>query len=129
VRYEDLVSDPEHVLRSLCSFVELPFDAAMLRYFERADDVLEGVDHRWQHKRVYLPPTQGLRDWRRDMSPDELELFESIAGGLLVELGYERGTRVASLRSRARATRVWTQVQARRGVSRIGALSATGTRS
>jgi hypothetical protein len=128
VRYEDLVRDPEPVLRSLCSFVDLPFDGAMMRYFERADDVMEGIDHRSQHGSVYLPPTQGLRDWRRDMAPDEVELFESIAGRLLAELGYELRSRAASLRSSARAVRAWTGVQARRGASRIGALSAVGSR-
>jgi hypothetical protein len=129
VRYEDLVHDPEDVLRSLCSFVDLPFDSTMLQYFERADDVMAGVDHRSQHRGVYLPPTQGLRDWRRDMAPDELELFESIGGGLLTQLGYERGTVTASLRSRARAARAWTAVQARRGASRMSALNVAGSRS
>jgi Sulfotransferase family len=128
VRYEDLVRDPEPVLRSLCSFVELPFDGAMLRYYERANDVMEGVDHRSQHRSVYLPPTPGLRDWRRDMAPDEVELFESIAGRLLAELGYERRTHAGSLLARARAASVWTGVQARRGASRLSVLSASGSR-
>jgi hypothetical protein len=127
VRYEDLVDDPERVLRSLCSFVDLAFDPLMLRYFERADDVMEGVDHRSHHRSVYLPPTRGLRDWRRDMSPDELRLFESIAGRLLAELGYERGARAVSLRSRAHAASAWTRVQARRGASRMR-VGAAGSR-
>ena len=36
VRYEDLVADPDTVLRSLCEFIDLPFDPSMLRYHERA---------------------------------------------------------------------------------------------
>ena len=35
-RYEDLVAAPERVLRSVCEFVELPFEANMLRYPEAA---------------------------------------------------------------------------------------------
>ena len=37
IRYEDLLSDPEAVLRSLCTFVELPYDPVMLTYHRQAD--------------------------------------------------------------------------------------------
>ncbi len=40
VRFERLVHEPELVLRELCEFLELPFDAAMLRAHERAAGVL-----------------------------------------------------------------------------------------
>jgi hypothetical protein len=38
VRYEDLVAEPERVLHGVCTFVGLPFDAALLRHHERVDD-------------------------------------------------------------------------------------------
>ena len=43
-------------------------------------------------KRSWLPPTTGLRDWRSQMTRDELARFESAAGLLLDDLGYERGS-------------------------------------
>jgi hypothetical protein len=88
VRYEQLVTDPEQVLRETCGFLDLPFDAAMLRYHDRAGDVVDGFRIRSEHRHLAQPPTAGLRDWRRDMPDRELRLFEAVAGDLLAELGY-----------------------------------------
>ena len=41
-------------------------------------------------KRAWLPTTRGLRNWRSEMSTEDLERFEAAAGDLLDELGYER---------------------------------------
>ena len=41
VRYEDLITDTEGVLRRVCEHVELDFDPAMLDYHERAEERLQ----------------------------------------------------------------------------------------
>jgi len=87
VRYEALVADPEQTLRELCDFLELPYDPAMLNYHaereKRPDDPAVGSS-------AQLPPTQGLRDWRTQMSVHDAELVEALTGELLSDLGYER---------------------------------------
>jgi len=95
VRYETLVEDPESTVRSLCEFIDLPFDPRMLRYYEQEDlfghrskPHAEGRTKEGHHNK---PPTKGLRDWRNQMSKKDLTLFEVAAGDLLDELGYERG--------------------------------------
>ena len=45
---------------------------------------------------AWLPPTAGLRDWQSQMPRHDVELFEALAGGLLSELGYERGVETIS---------------------------------
>lgn len=97
VRYEDLVERPEATLRGLCDFVQLNFDGAMLRYFERAHGI---VGSRLSDRRIQRPPTAGLRDWRKEMPVGDLELIEALAGGLLTDLNYERGVPVIPLRTR-----------------------------
>lgn len=104
VRYEDLVREPENVVRRICSFIDLPFDAAMLRYPERALGRLG--EHRARHDlhgrelvsqeerlgqqlattRPPDPSRVGL--WRTAMSRQEVEVFENVSGGLLRDLGY-----------------------------------------
>jgi hypothetical protein len=104
VHYERLVREPEPVLRELCDFLELPFDRAMLRAHERAADVMarlpatRRVDGRTttraeriaRHAHLGHPPdpTRAGR-WRETLTADEAARFESVAGGLLAELGYE----------------------------------------
>jgi hypothetical protein len=90
VLYENLVTDPEAVARSVCDFLELRFDPLMLRYHERASEIVRSTPHPRSHSRVHLPPTKGLRDWRSQMSRKDVALFDVLAGELLQDLGYER---------------------------------------
>jgi hypothetical protein len=92
IRYEDLVQRPERVVREICGFIDLPWDESLLRYHERAGEVISATRFPEAHQRLRLPPTPGLRDWRREMDPVDLERFEAIAGPLLEDLGYGRAT-------------------------------------
>jgi Sulfotransferase family len=101
VRYEDLVTDPEPALRGLVGELELPFAREMLEFHRgrtRAEPGLSAKD-------AWLPPTPGLRDWRTQFVPAELELFAALAGDVLDLLGYERGAEAVSPETEARAER------------------------
>lgn len=89
VRYEDLVEDAGAVLRTVCDFIELDFRPDMLRYHERGLRAVPVREHR-VHRNLARPPTKGLRDWRRDMSPGDVALIEAVAGRELSAFGYER---------------------------------------
>jgi hypothetical protein len=87
VSYESLVDDPAAGCRALCAFLEIPYDERMLRFHEgrtRDDPELDA-------KQAWRPVTPGLRNWRTEMPPEEIERFEATAGELLDELGYPRG--------------------------------------
>ena len=121
VRYEDLVRDPERVLRELCGFLDLEWDDGVLHHHERAADVIAATRFPDAHRRLLLPPTPGLRDWRREMATDDVARFEAVAGGLLDELGYGRSAPRPSVPRRATArcrvaadgaARSWVQVVA-----------------
>jgi hypothetical protein len=86
VRYEELVSEPAKTCERLCSFLDLPYDDAMLKFHEGRTKMKPGLDA----KNAWLPITSGLRDWRTQMRAEDLERFEATAGDLLEELGYPR---------------------------------------
>ena len=105
-RYEDLVRDPGATLRRICEFVDLPWDEAMLSYHERAAERLtemagtlraEGTHAEQEagyrianHAPTTKPPDPARLDkWRREMAPEDVAAYESVAGELLQELGYE----------------------------------------
>jgi Sulfotransferase family len=130
VRYEDFVADPEGNLRRICDFIDLPWDGSMLEYRAGLDRMLPEGHLRDLHENVYRPPTEGLRDWRREMTPEEVAVFEALAGDLLSELGYERTVPRPPPRLRLEARRRWALVKAeraRRKALRIAGRSSGGS--
>jgi hypothetical protein len=106
VRYEDLLTDTEGVLRRVCEHVELPYDPVMLTYHERASERLQemagalpakkGRPEREAGERVAAhamttkpPDAERVAVWKREMTAEENAEFEEAAGYLLDELGYE----------------------------------------
>ena len=95
MRYEDLVADPARVCQSLCDFLGVPYDEAMLRFHKGREKQDADLDA----KHAWLPPTPGLRNWRTQMPEPDLARFEAVAGELLDELGYPRGVTELSVES------------------------------
>jgi hypothetical protein len=89
IRYEDLVAEPERELRRLCTFLRLDFEANMLAYYHRAEEIRRSVLSPTSHGRLALPPTPQLRDWRHEMASSDVSTFAAIAEDTLQELGYE----------------------------------------
>jgi Sulfotransferase family len=105
VRYEALVRDPSAVLHSICRFIELDFDAVMLRYWERTAERLRehkarnridgrtAVSHerRMEQQKLTMqaPQPDRIFDWKKKMTPAERVQFLQCAGDTLEELGYE----------------------------------------
>jgi len=108
IRYEALILDTEPTLREVLDFFGLPWDAAVLDYHQRSAERLEemkrelpdsgkrtalSVERRMMtHARTTeKPDPRRVSRWREVMDPADRELFESIAGDLLRELGYVTG--------------------------------------
>ncbi len=87
--YENLIGDPEGECRALCDSLDLPYDAAMVRFSEGKTRT-DLPDARRTPKKAWLPVTTGLRDWRTEMEEGDVERFEAAVGDLLDALGYER---------------------------------------
>ncbi len=88
VRYEDLVVNPEPVLRSLCDAIDLEWDPAMIDYHGRqqaARPELSAAAHAATHQPI-SPAAVGR--WQHELSRAERVVVEEIAGPLLRELDY-----------------------------------------
>jgi hypothetical protein len=106
VRYEDLVRDPEAVLRAIADFIDLPFHPAQLDSHRRAKERLSEITGRHAkgrlvsaeeririHTRTLRPPDVSRVDrWKKEMSSVEVATFERIAGTMLLDLGYSLST-------------------------------------
>ena len=105
IRYEDLVLNTREVLERVCAHVDLAFEDAMLKYYERAPERLK--EHKGRSRSdgtTFLTQEQRLRQqqrvtqpldpscifaWKRTMDAEERRRFQIVAGDLLKELGYE----------------------------------------
>jgi len=86
VCYESLVARPAEECETLCGFLGVPYEDAMLNFRKRRERTQPGLDA----KRTWQPVTSGLRDWRSQMPAGDVERFEAAVGDLLDELGYAR---------------------------------------
>jgi len=104
VRYEDLVAEAERELRRLVEFLLLPWDDAVLQYAERGLSRVPSGSQAIHGNVASAPKT--TRDWRTQMSPEDLEVVEAIAGDAMTEMGYERAVPDPGPAARSKAAAV-----------------------
>ncbi len=104
LRYEDLLADPESMLREICAFIDLGFDPRMLAAHRAAATRLDEHEGRWRadgtlvisktdrlaaQRRTLTPPDPARAEaWRTELAADEQEQVAAAAGPLLREFGY-----------------------------------------
>ena len=84
MKYEELVNNPENELKLMAKFLSIPYSDAMANYHAGKTRDTPGRSA----KSAWLPPVKNLRSWRKDMSVEDIGVFEGIAGNLLRENGY-----------------------------------------
>jgi len=107
VRYEELVLSPVSVLKEISKFIDLPYNPVQLEYHKHANERLaefQGISHngsfvtmnerRELFKFTSHPPDKSrIGRWSSQMSSEDVQNYESIAGQLLSELGYPLATK------------------------------------
>ena len=105
VKYEELVAEPEKELGTISTFLGIPYSESMANYHAGKTRHQPGLSA----KSAWLPPVKNLRNWQTDMSPEDVDVFEGIAGELLSKSGYScRGRRPsAAAKSRVARSLAW----------------------
>ena len=97
VRYEELIAEPERVLRAICAFLGEQFEPAMLAFHSRLDLVPER--ERDIHTKLDLPIRSDLAGvWRRKLSAFECFVIEASLRRDLASLDYPLRYRAATWR-------------------------------
>jgi hypothetical protein len=89
LHYESLVSEPEVCLKSICKFLGLQFDTAMLNYYIKD---LKGVNinrEPWKNNAIKPVNIDSLLRWKQEMTPDEIAVIELITKDEMARLKYE----------------------------------------
>lgn len=88
LRYEELLADPEGLLRRLCVFLNEPFEEEMLEYYRSCEARKSGsLSISWQN--TSRPVLQNNSEkFRIQLSQQEIRIIEAIAGSEMHTLGY-----------------------------------------
>ena len=88
VRYRDLITAPESILKTICSFLNVTYSQNMLDYFHAEESINAARSGRmWQN--LSQPIIKGnYNKYLKELSPEEIEIFEIVAGDTLEKLGY-----------------------------------------
>ena len=83
IRFEDLLVDPEELLRDLCAFVEVPFEESMLAVQQVGSST--GVD---RPDRLGIEAGRAAA-WRKGgLTPTEIDICQRVAGAAMTKHGY-----------------------------------------
>jgi len=100
-RYESLVTDPEGVVRSLTSFLDLEFVPDMLSSYRTNDAIRHRTDT--THAETYQAITTSMIDeWKTHLRPEQIATVEGLVGSELEASGYTRSLPAATGLERAR---------------------------
>jgi len=88
VRYEDLVARPEETIRLVTSFVGIPFEDQLLRFYETAGPNYDSAREPWKTRASSPIDSSNIGKWRRGLRPVEGATIEAIASAEMSSLGY-----------------------------------------
>ncbi|NBC16241.1 MAG: hypothetical protein GVY18_02870 [Bacteroidetes bacterium] len=88
VRYEDLLRQPEAVLRRVCRVLDVSFADAMLAYHEAGDRTFDPAREPWKRNALRPPDPSRIGQWRQALAPGDVWLVERIAGAAMQQHGY-----------------------------------------
>ena len=87
VKYEELCTTPEATIRRVCARLGLSFEPEMLRLRKQQAHNIGGNPMRFRHGESKITLDER---WREQLSQDELDEFERVAGRWNRRLGYLR---------------------------------------
>jgi len=90
ISYQELTEETESTLRNLCALLHVEFKPEMLNFYESqeakntavASSLWENVNKPIMH--------HNFNKFMRELTEDQIRIFESVAGNELDELGYDR---------------------------------------
>lgn len=95
VKYESLVADPEKELRSLCIFLGVEYDPAMLSPSRKTSPILNRGG--WEKEfltSVFRPvSTDSVKKWDSSLTSSQVAIIEHVARNGMLEYGYRPTTK------------------------------------
>ncbi len=88
MRYEDLLASPDSTCRTLCDFLQIPFEPAMLALDHVMNDFNPHKPGEFAEHHYRSFETQRIDRWRQFLTPVEVKLIETRCREGMEEFGY-----------------------------------------
>ena len=88
LNYETLIEQPETTIKKLCSFLDIPYTESMMSFHTSHESkATAAAGEMWQNlEKPIMSDNKGK--FHKELSPQEIEIFELIAHDVLTELNY-----------------------------------------
>ena len=90
VRYEDLITDPEHQLRMICAYLGEEYDPRTTEPHRLARAAVP-ARKTWHRRTHGALDASRAGSWQRRLTPDQIRLAEAASGDRLARYGYAPG--------------------------------------
>jgi hypothetical protein len=88
ISYEDFIKNPKAILTELCDRLSIPFDPSMLNYYKSDESKVTAEAGNMWNNLVKPVIKSNSNKFLHELSPEEILIFESIAGDVLEILNY-----------------------------------------
>ncbi len=88
IRYEDLVSSNETVLKSVCEFIDEAYQPEMLDFYKNTQGKVADRSLKYHRKTTKQPSSKDVGRWRKELSLSKVLVYEAHAAPQLIEHGY-----------------------------------------
>ena len=94
LRYEDLVTEQEKTVRSLCDFLGIAYDPSVFEFYQKKEEVMEIFSNTiWEkfHENLLNPVnTSRMNTWQDKLTSQQVRMADQIAGRYADKLSYKR---------------------------------------
>ncbi|KAA3606091.1 MAG: sulfotransferase [Planctomycetota bacterium] len=92
LRYEELVTEPQATVEKICQFLEIPYEAEMLNFFESSSKFI-GTHH---SEKIFQPVSRGsVEKWRKELEIGSRAIIERVNRREFQIAGYQAAGRGA----------------------------------
>lgn len=90
ISYENLLEDPESVVKELCQFLEIKFSKKMLDFHTSKEAERSAKSSSLWENLSQPIKSNNSKKFMKELSTDDIKIIESITGKVMDTLGYER---------------------------------------
>lgn len=100
LNYETLIARPEETMRQLCNFLHVSYSNKMMEYYKSRESENTAVAGKMWSNVTKPILKDNTKKFLRELSSEDIAIFESVAGDLLQQLEYALCTPAGLLRDR-----------------------------